>query len=384
MTPSIPDSYEASRTRFRARADFIRTRWPAARLTSQSLPYGDDLTIDWIFADAGLYGSSTAVQTEKERLLIISTAQHGIEGYVGSALLELFIDEYLSRFDPQTTGLLLIHAINPWGMKHWKRTNPNNVDLNRNFVSGEFAALAQTNPDYPRLASYLSPKKALGNLTLEKFLFFDQTMHQLVLFGPRRVREAALMGQYTDPKGIYFGGQELQPEVRILMDLYRSTYRGYKNIVHLDMHTGYGPRYQMTLVTSPHEKMSAAETTAKYGIPLVAGANPDEFYTMQGDMIDWEYNLVEKEFSGAHYFGAVCEFGSFGESILAGARSLRITIFKNQLSQFGADKTSAEWVNQEYRELYRPAEFAWFDKAQADVRQAFDGVLSAEGFLQPK
>jgi hypothetical protein len=371
----IPDSYEASRARFRARTDSIRTRWPAARLTSLSLPYNDDLSMDWISADPS---------SSKEKLCVISTALHGIEGYVGSALLELFLNEYLPSFDPQTTGLLLIHAINPWGMKHWKRPNPNNVDLNRNFVSGDFAALAKTNPDYPKLIPYLSPKKSLGNITLEKFLFFDQTMHQMVMFGPRRIREAALMGQYIDPKGIYFGGQELQPETRVLMDLYRKSFAGYKNIVHLDLHTGYGPRYQMTLVTSPHEKMSAAETTAKYGTPLVAAANPDEFYTMQGDMIDWEYNLVEKEFAGAHYFGAACEFGSFGESILAGARSLRITVFKNQLNQFGANKTSAAWIEQEYRELYRPAEAAWFNKAKADVRQAFDGILSAEGFSEPK
>jgi len=373
MTHLIPASYEDSRTRFRARIDSIRTRWPAARLTSQSLPYNDDLTIDWISADA---------LASKEKLFVLTTAEHGIEGYVGSALLELFLDEHLPHIDPQTTGLLLIHAINPWGMKHWKRTNPNNVDLNRNFVSGEFATLANTNPDYPKLNPYLSPKKALGNLILEKFLFFEQTMHQLVLFGPRRVREAALMGQYTDPKGIYFGGQELQSETHTLMDLYRSAYAGYKNIIHLDMHTGYGPRYQMTLVTSPHEKMSAAETTAKYGTPLVAAANPEEFYTMQGDMIDWEYKLVEKEFPAAHYFGATCEFGSFGESILAGARSLRITVFKNQLNQFGADKTSAAWVEQEYRELYCPAEPGWFTKVQADARQTFNGILGAEGFLR--
>jgi hypothetical protein len=373
MPTLIPDSYEASRARFRARTDSIRARWPAARLTSHSLPYGDDLTIDWISADAG---------KSKEKLFVLSTAEHGIEGYVGSAMLELFFDEYLHRVDPQTTGLLLIHAINPWGMKHWKRTNRNNVDLNRNFISEGFSALAGTNLDYLKLAPYLSPQRKLGNLTLEKLRFFGQTLHKLVAFGPRRVREAALMGQYIDPQGIYFGGQELQPETRALMDLYHTAFAGYKNIVHLDLHTGYGPRYQMTLVTSPHEKMSAAETTTKYDTPLVAAANPDEFYTMQGDMIDWEYDLVEKDFHGAHYFGATCEFGTFGESILAGARSLRITIFKNQFNLYGADQTSAAWVEQEYRELYRPAESAWFDKAQDDARQTFEGILDTEGFLQ--
>jgi hypothetical protein len=372
MTFLIPASYEQSRSRFRARLDSIHNLWPVSRLTSHALPYEANLTMDWISADALAF---------KENLFIMSTGQHGIEGYVGSAMLEIFLDEYLPRLNPQTTGILLVHAINPWGMKYWKRTNPNNVDLNRNFITDDFGSLAKTNPDYPKLAAYLSPQKALGNLALENLLFFDQTMHQLVLFGPRRVREAALMGQYILPKGIYFGGQEIQPETRALMGLYRSAFAGYKKIIHLDMHTGYGPRAQMTLVNSPHERMSAAETTAKYGTPRVAAANPDEFYTMHGDMIDWEYELVKKEFPQTHYFGATCEFGTFGESILAGARSLRITIFKNQANQFGIKTTSAAWVEQEYRELYCPAGPAWFEKAQSDARQTLDGVLGAEGYL---
>jgi hypothetical protein len=371
---TVPASYEASRERFRHNLALFCTLWPAARLSCHSVPYDDDLTIDWISADA---------LTSKDKLFVLTTAEHGIEGYAGSAMLQLFIDEYLPRFDPQTTGLLLIHAINPWGMKNWKRTNPNNVDLNRNFVEGDFATLAGTNPDYPKLAAYLSPQKALGNLALEKLLFFDQTLHQLVLFGPRRVREAALMGQYRMPKGIYFGGQELQPETRVMMDLYRSAFAGYRQIVHLDMHTGYGPRFQMTLVNSPHEKMSAVETTVKYGTPRVAAANPAEFYTMNGDMIDWEYELVKQEFPDAQIFAAACEFGTYGESLLAGVRSLRITIFKNQVNLFGANPAASNWVDQEYRELYLPSEPGWFEKALSDARHTFEGVLKAEGYIGP-
>ena len=110
------------------------------------------------------------------------------------------------------------------------------------------------------------------------------------------------------------------------MNVYRQGFAGYKEIVHLDMHTGYGPRDQMTMVTSPHEKRSAAEITARFGAPRVAAANPDEFYTMQGDMIDWEYQLVIKEFPGIEFFAATCEFGTYGDSTLQAARSLRTTI----------------------------------------------------------
>jgi len=369
---AIPVSYEQSRQRFHSQLDAIRKSWPLAQRTSQILSNQDDLSIDWISANA---------LTARDKLFVLTTGEHGIEGYAGAALLELFIEQYLPRLDPQTTGILLVHAINPWGMKHWKRNNAQNVDLNRNFIDGDFSALANTNPDYSKLASFLSPQKPLGKIWAEKLGYIYQTLQTLASFGVKRTREAALMGQYGIPQGIYFGGQEVQRETRMMMELYRSAFAGYSQVVHLDMHTGYGPRFQMTLVNSPHEKMNAAETTAKYGIPLVAAANPDEFYTMQGDMIDWEYQLVRKEFPGARIFAATCEFGTFGESILAGARSLRITIFKNQVNLFGASPATRAWVEQEYRELYLPAEPKWFEKVRADAQQTFEGVLGAEGFF---
>lgn len=366
---TLPDSYETSRSRFRARLETLRPLWPSARLQSISYPWEDDLTTDLLAADP---------LHQRKRLIVLSTGLHGIEGYAGSAMLELFFEEYLARLNPQTDGLLLIHAINPWGMKHWQRVNPENVDLNRNFINDEFFSLLRFNADYPALSPFLNPQRPLGNLLVEKIRFAAQTVQKLLTFGPRRIREASLMGQYHFKEGIYFGGAALQPETKAMMELYRSAFAGYQGIIHLDMHTGYGPRFQMTLVASPHETMPAAELRARFGLPRVAAANPDEFYTMKGDMTDWEYQMVEKEFRGAKFFGAACEFGTFGESILQGARSLRITVFKNQLNQQGASAKTAAWVENEYRELYLPAEKAWFEKAISDARQTFNGVFGVE------
>jgi hypothetical protein len=373
LMATLPASYEQSRDRFRAHLAEIQARWPRATITSYPLPYEPDLTIDTITAPA---------VEKRDRLLVISTGEHGMEGYAGSAVMELFFAEYLARLDPRSTGLLLVHAINPWGMKHWRRNNPNNVDINRNFIEGAFSSLASTNPDYPRLSAFFSPRKKLGNITLERLLFIDQSMHAIVKYGVKRTREAALMGQYVDPDGILYGGQELQPETKLMMDIYRAAFAGYRQILQLDMHTGYGPREQMTLVISAREAEASQVLAKKFALPNVAGTNPEEFYSIHGDMIDWVYGLVKNEFSGSRIFAAGFEFGTFGDSLMDAIRSLQIMVFRNQLYQVGAKTPSTvAWVEKESREHLCPSDPKWLEKVLADARQGFEGILKAEGML---
>ena len=57
---------------------------------------------------------------------------------------------------------------------------------------------------------------------------------------------------------------------------------------------------------------------------------------------------------------------------------------ENQAHQYGAQSdAAARWVRREFAALYRPDEPRWWEKARADALQAFEGILRAEGFLQP-
>ncbi len=370
---SIPTSYEDSRQRFKQNIADIRRCWSSARLEHHALDGQEDLSIDWILADA---------RKRKERLLVISTGLHGIEGFIGAAVLQLFLNEFLRHLNPDTNGILFIHSLNPWGMKHWKRINPHNVDLNRNFIYGEYQSPDLENPDFLPLTSFLCPDRMIHNLAIEKMRFIVELVKTIIMVGTTRLREAALMGQYDYPTGIYFGGQFLQEETQTVMALYQNAFMGYDRIIHIDLHSGYGPRSQMTVVTSPQEPLSSREIQIKYKLDRVAGANPDEFYSMHGDMNDWEYELVRKKYPESQILAVNFEFGTFGNSFLAEARSLRITIYKNQLNQKGASKSAEKWVDQEYRNLYLPLDPTWYDKVWQDARQGFTKILIAEGMIK--
>lgn len=371
MGSLFPDSYEASRARFLRDVGSLRVKWASSRLQHHPLKNFPDLSIDWLWAEP----------ERKEYLAVISTAEHGIEGYVGSAMLKIFMDEFAPRLNPQNTGLLLIHAINPWGMKHRKRVNANHVDLNRNFVfDGNYDP--NINPDFRLLSNFLNPHRKVRPLRMERIPFLLDVIRHMVSPGRARVQAASLLGQHVDPQGIYFGGFERQEETEVLMQLYREALGRYQNVIQIDMHTGYGPRDQMTVIIPPIDPITSVEAARKFNYPLVQKIDAQEFYAISGDMGDYVYRLRDSEFQNRQLFACGFEFGTFGDSLPALIRSLHITILENQMRHHGAVSPQAEGqVCAEYDELFLPVEQKWRENAIADARQAFEGILSAYQLL---
>ena len=368
----FPETYEASRARFRDNLTVVQKLWPQARLSKHQLPGDEDLSIDWIYADA---------LGKNEKIFLLTTGEHGVEGYVGSAMQQRFIDMYLARLDPQITGLLLVHAINPWGMKHHRRVNANNVDLNRNFIYGGVFDAA-INLEYDKVRETLNPSRIIQSLEVSNLIFYGELMWQLARLGQDGFRSATLLGQYRYPQGLYYGGSGYQEEARTLIELYRQTFSAYDQILHLDMHTGYGPRYQMSLVNSALETGSSQEFVEKFDYPLVVAANPEEFYAIQGDMIDFVYALWQHEFPQKRLFATAFEFGTLGDELFGLVHSPRAMIHENRLYWQGAanDKVR-EQVKRDFEELFNPSAADWKEKAVADADQAFKGILKSEGFL---
>jgi hypothetical protein len=365
-------TYEASLERFRQNLPNVQLRWPKAELHQHDLAEHPDLSIDWLRADA---------KVKQDKLVILTTGQHGAEGFVGAAMLQLFIEEYLPRLNPDNAGLLLVHALNPWGMKHGRRVNANNVDLNRNFVWDEVDLNAAANPNYRLINNFLNPSNRLRNLPLAVIDFFLNLIMKMISPGESVLRSAMLMGQYAYPEGLYFGGEQWQEETLIMIGLYREMIANYDQILHLDMHTGYGPRYQMSLVNSPLESRAGRALQELFGYPLVVAATPDEFYSIHGDMVDWFYTLAEKEFPDKHLYSTAFEFGTYGDSLNASIRSMRTMINENRLHWHGAaSKSIQQQVKRDFGALFSPHEDAWREKALADARQAFNGILRSEGY----
>ena len=368
----FPETYEASRERFRNDLTIVQKYWPQAGLSHHRLPGDEDLTIDWIYADA---------LKNNEKVFILTTGEHGVEGYVGSAMQQRFIDHFMPRFDPQNTGLLLVHAINPWGMKYHRRVNANNVDLNRNFVwSGTFDPAY--NPEYDLVHGTLNPERVIQSLEMSNLIFKAELLWQLARMKVIGFHKASLAGQYRYPQGMYFGGTGYQDETQTLTQLYRQAFSAFSQILHLDMHTGYGPRYQMSLVNSALETGTSQEFVGKFDYPVVVAANPDEFYMILGDMVDYVYALWQHEFPQKRMFATAFEFGTLGNEFFGKVHCPVAMVHENRLHWHGAtDERITMQVKCDFEELFNPSAADWRAKAVTDADQAFEGILKAEAYF---
>jgi hypothetical protein len=365
------DCYDSSRARFRAHLHTVRRGWSSASLQSFTLDLEEDLTIDRIEAPA---------LKSKDRLLILTTGEHGIEAYVGTAMLELCIREVLPQLNPENTGLLLVHAINPWGMKYRRRVNVHNVDLNRNFLFPQEARPA--NPRYARIADFLNPAGRPGSWLVANLVYGAGLLSALLKLGFKDGLGAILLGQYERSSGLYYGGENLQSETCHMIDLFRNLMPEYQQTVLLDMHTGYGPRNQMSLVNSYLEPRSSAELAERFAYSPVFSATPEEFYAIQGDMIDFVYSLQASLFSDKALYATSFEFGTYGNGLFDHLRELRTMILENQVYHYGAGSSKLrQRAANDFEALYFPQVMDWQAKAVQAARLAYSGILKAEGYI---
>jgi len=369
----FPKTYEHSRTRFKEHFTELKEIWPDAELLSHPLSDHPEISIDWV--------QSSGRQTN-EKKLVFTTGEHGVEGVVGSAMLEYFIQHYIPKLDPDTTGITLVHMIDPWGMKYQRRTNSNNVDLNRNFVWDIDQIDRNFNPGYDTVKAFLGPQRVIKRMRRERLAFFLKYLDFLIGIGKTGFWNAKILGQYAHPMGIHYGGMEVQEEVEVVKMIYRRAFETCSQLLQLDMHTGYGPRYQMTLVNSVLEPKSSADFKTQADYPRVAAMNPEEFYEVRGDMIDYVYILREKEFPEVALYATSFEFGTFGLSHWERFRSMRAMVQENQVYWYGArTKGIKKKVRKEFLESFSPSSEKWKRKAVKDADRAFRGILKMEGFI---
>ena len=341
------------------------------QISSYAVDEADGLYIDSFYLPSG---------GEKTNLIVLTTGVHGMEGYIGATMLDVFFAEVYPDLNRQNTGVLVVANVNPYGMKYYRRYNENNVDLNRNFILDWDTFDLASNKEYPKVDKFLGPTGKIGNALWHEVGFYLSLGKTAITDGANTISDALLTGQYEYPQGVYYGGNGDESSTVYLKDVFGQCLDSdYENIVHIDIHSGYGPRYNMVIFNSVYETMTEAETQEAFDYDYIIAHDSESFYATTGDTTDFFYRLAEKKQTDTELFSTCFEFGTIGDAFFDTILSLKYTIDENRNHWYPTDNaTSAQVVHENYMELYYPTETAWREKTVADFVAATTGVLKAK------
>ncbi|HZF79403.1 MAG TPA: DUF2817 domain-containing protein, partial [Rubrivivax sp.] len=169
------------------------------------------------------------------RLLVITSACHGVEGFCGSGLQTALIGDAAFHAAARAAGIavLYVHALNPWGFSWWRRTTHENVDLNRNWH--DFSQPLPHNAAYEEIAHALLPATWPPESENEAVLAAFAERH-----GARALQEAITGGQYQFDQGLFFGGRNPTWSQQTLRHVLEEHGTRCSRMAWIDIHTGLG------------------------------------------------------------------------------------------------------------------------------------------------
>lgn len=174
---------------------------------------------------------------EARNLLITVSATHGVEGFCGSGAQIGWFESGGAGLLPADTALLQIHAINPHGFAWLRRVTERNVDLNRNFI--DFSQPAPVNAGYERYKHLICPPEWSDEIARDTTAEIDRLAEELP---PMEMQTAVSAGQYSDPQGLFYGGEAPSWSRLTLEAILRDYASKAERITVVDFHTGLGPR----------------------------------------------------------------------------------------------------------------------------------------------
>jgi Protein of unknown function (DUF2817) len=225
MTSYFSKDYDEARTRFVdavQRADGILDRFAH----DAEGPDGGALS-----TDIAWFGDADALS-----VFVTVSGTHGVEGFFGSAVQTAWLERREHERLPKGTAALLIHAINPYGFAWLRRTNEDNVDVNRNWV--DFDDPLPPNAGYDELSDDLCPTDWSAKTQKETG---ERIADWIKRNGPARFQQVVTSGQWRHPQGLFFGGTSPSWSRKVMTEILQTRLREAQRVLILDFHTGLGP-----------------------------------------------------------------------------------------------------------------------------------------------
>ncbi|MCO5125473.1 MAG: M14 family metallopeptidase [Rhizobacter sp.] len=292
VAAAFSQSYAEARSKFLAAVE-------AAGLDAHSHPHpllgrdGEPLAMDVVRDGAA----------DATRLLIVSSACHGVEGFCGSGVQITLLGDDAFRAEARSKGVavLYIHALNPYGFSWWRRTTHENVDLNRNFH--DFSKPLPANPGYDELAALLVPPTWPPSEAVQAGIQAYAAKH-----GMPALQAAYSSGQHTHPEGLFYGGVNPTWSNVTLRHVLQDEGRQARRVGWIDLHTGLGPSGHGERIFACRDDAAAlARARAWWGDAITSIYDGS---SSSARLTGLMWMAIEEECPQAEYTGIAMEYGT--------------------------------------------------------------------------
>jgi hypothetical protein len=254
---------------------FFSKNYDEARVSFSTLAQaaGADELFDLPEIEPNVSSQVAIFRGNPHKFLLHFSGTHGVEAYAGSAI-QFGILQHLKALREQPTTqaqalptIVLVHPMNPFGFKYNRRTNEENIDLNRNFLTdAQWEMVRARDPNY---ASYvdvqhiLNPtSKPFRSLILNEIFSLLQMGYVSLKYGVTSLKRAMVSGNYHFNQGYGFGGFAHAKSTKNVIQLFVERLKlpqEAEAIVMLDVHTGLGPLGVDTLFYANSPNFGEAE-----------------------------------------------------------------------------------------------------------------------------
>ena len=305
-------------------------------------PYGNPLYIDIVWI-----GNKDA-----DKLYMSTSGIHGVEGFAGSAI-QLSVLNKINDL-PSDTALVFVHILNPWGMSWLRRDNETNVDLNRNFLPKD-ETYSGFHSHYAKLDPLINVKRVVSKNDFFKLKLFFHTM----FYGKTKTKQAYAEGQYHFPKGLHFGGYQLEKGPSVFIDWLNRKINNIKTCVWIDLHTGLGEPGEDSLLVDlcPSNQKYRHLQEQEFGNRILSlDPKAGIAYKIRGGM----QKGIELLFPNINWTSITQEFGTLkGLDVISALRA------ENSWTHYGKhnkDNLLNHWSKKQLLKAFRPDDQAWENK----------------------
>jgi len=316
---------------------------------------------------------------DAQNLLIISSACHGVEGYCGSGVQvhALHDADWLEKARASGTAVLYIHALNPYGFSHLRRTTHENVDLNRNFQD-----FTQALPDnaayrelYPLILPEAWPPNAINQAAVADFI---------AARGTAAYQSAITQGQHEFPDGLFYGGNSPTWSNQTVRQVLRQHAASAQRIAWIDLHTGLGENGVGERIWAGRDEPAAVARArlwwggGKNGHAVTPITSIYDGTSTSAFLTGLMWHSIYQEAPQAEYTGIALEYGTV--PVLDVVQALRAEHWLN--NHPGAPLELAQHIKAQMMTAFYTDTDLWRSQIISQARQAMfqavDGLTHAE------